>query len=193
MTTSTLSFASNIPNMFPAADVSRPFCPVQLEAYAREVPRCRRRQAARSRKARANCFRPARTPLLKRRHFQGRWYVIESPLMSSCVMFPPQCQDLARTSSSPSAARASSFSRSRHLVTRDRCSFIHANYDSAADFASLSQHCSEIEQQMYVERAAAWCAPPHRTLQVRRQPCAGKQAVLFRPSTHCLRRVGIQH
>lgn len=30
-----------------------------------------------------------------------------------------------------------------------KCSFIHANYDSAADFASLSQHCSEIEQQMF--------------------------------------------
>lgn len=31
-----------------------------------------------------------------------------------------------------------------------KCSFIHANYDSAADFAVLSQHCAAIEDEMCV-------------------------------------------
>jgi hypothetical protein len=31
-----------------------------------------------------------------------------------------------------------------------KCSFIHANYDSAADFAALSQHCAAIEDEMCV-------------------------------------------
>ena len=35
-----------------------------------------------------------------------------------------------------------------------RCSFVHANYDSAEDFAALSQHCSAIEEQLCVNRAS---------------------------------------
>jgi hypothetical protein len=31
-----------------------------------------------------------------------------------------------------------------------RCSFVHANYDSATDFAALSRHCSAIEEQLCV-------------------------------------------
>ncbi len=83
-----------------------------------------------------------------------------------------------------------------HRVTRCRCSFLHANYDSAEDFALLSQHCAAIEEQMCVKcspvAAAAPCNPA-RIPQIWQCPRAGQQVVLLCSPSYCLRRVGSKH